>query len=71
MKSELSHETIVVNYGEIGKRARGLGHTMEIIIQFISADTNELLCSCTGEGQGETDADDIRQAINSVVEFVS
>ncbi len=39
--------------------------------QFISADTNELLCSCTGEGQGETDADDIRQAINSVVEFVS
>ena len=40
-------------------------------VQFISADTNELLCSCTGEGQGETDADDIRQAINSVVEFVS
>ena len=24
LKSELSHETIVVNYGEIGKRARGL-----------------------------------------------
>ena len=45
LKSELSHETIVVNYGEIGKRARGLGHTMEIIIQFISADTNELLFS--------------------------
>ena len=41
------------------------------VLQFISADTNELLCSCTGEGQGETDADDIRQAINSVVEFVS
>ena len=67
LKSELSHETIVVNYGEIGKRARGLGHTMEIIIQFISADTNELLCSCTGEGQGETDADDIRQAINNAL----
>ena len=51
LKSELSHETIVVNYG----------------VQFISADTNELLCSCTGEGQGETDADDIRQAINNAL----
>ena len=36
-------------------------------VQFISADTNELLCSCTGEGQGETDADDIRQAINNAL----
>ena len=37
------------------------------VFQFISADTNELLCSCTGEGQGETDADDIRQAINNAL----
>ena len=32
-------------------------------IQFISAAANELVSSCTAEGQGETEADDIRQAI--------
>ena len=42
-------------------------HEVWDILQFISADTNELLCSCTGEGQGETDADDIRQAINNAL----
>ena len=54
---------MIVNYGECGKRYRGLGYTIEIIIQFISAETNEMICSCMAEGQGETEADDIRQAI--------
>ena len=42
---------------------RGLGYTIEVTIQFSSAKTNEMICSCTAEGQGETEADDIRQAI--------
>lgn len=36
---------------------------MEVTIQFISAQTNSLVCSCSAEGQGETEADDIRMAI--------
>ncbi len=63
LKSDLSHSTLIVNYGESGRRNRGLGYTIEVTIQFISAKTNEMVCSCTAEGQGETEADDIRQAI--------
>lgn len=64
LKSELTDETLVVNYGESGKRNTGLGgYTIEVTIQFISAKTSSLVCSCTAEGQGSTEADDIRQAI--------
>jgi hypothetical protein len=63
-KSELMDETLVVNYGESGRRNTGLGgYTIEEIIQLISAKSSSLICSCTAEGQGETEADDIRQAI--------
>lgn len=63
LKSDLNDNTLIVNYGESGRRNRGLGYTIEVTIQFISAETHELICSCTAEGQGETEADDIRQAI--------
>lgn len=63
LKTELRDETLIVNYGESGRRNRGLGYTIEVTIQFISAESNTLVCSCTAEGQGETEADDIRQAI--------
>ena len=64
IKPDLSEETLIVNYGESGRRNTGLGgYTIEVTIQFISAKTNSLVCSCTAEGQGSTEADDIRQAI--------
>lgn len=63
LKSELTNKTLIVNYGESGRRNRGLGYTIEVTIQFVSADTHELVCSCTAEGQGVTEADDIRIAI--------
>ncbi len=63
LNPELLDKTLIVNYGESGSRTRGLGTTMEVTIQFISAKTNSLVCSCTAEGQGATEADDIRQAI--------
>ena len=63
LKSELNNKTLIVNYGESGRRNKGLGYTIEVTIQFISAETHELVCTCTAEGQGETEADDIRQAI--------
>lgn len=67
LKPELIEETLIVNYGESGRRnvAGGLGgYTIEVTIQFISAKTNKLICSCTAEGQGSTEVDDIRIAIN-------
>ena len=66
LKDELTDQTLIVNYGESGKRniAGGLfGYTIEVTIQLISAKSHTLICSCTAEGQGETEADDIRKAI--------
>ena len=58
---------MIINYGESGRRNRGLGYTIEVTIQFVSAKSNELICSCTAEGQGETETDDIRQAITRCI----
>jgi len=64
LKPELTDEALIVNYGESGRRSIGLGgYTIEVTIQFISAKSHKLICSCTAEGLGETEADDIRQAI--------
>lgn len=66
LKPELADETLIVNYGESGRRniAGGLGgYTIEVTINFISAKTYKEVCSCTAEGIGSTEADDIRKAI--------
>ncbi|AFL83157.1 hypothetical protein Belba_0499 [Belliella baltica DSM 15883] len=64
LKPELSNETLIINYGESGKRKTGLGgYALEVTIQFVSSKANSLVCSCTAEGQGSTEADDIREAI--------
>jgi hypothetical protein len=66
IRPEIIDKTLIVRYGESGRRdvAGGLGgYTLEVTIIFISAKTNETIYSCTAEGQGETEADDIRQAI--------
>ena len=60
LNPELAKETLIVN--------RGLGYTIEVTIQFISAYTHEMFCSCTAEGQGSTEADDIRQAIKRALD---
>lgn len=64
LKPELTDQTLIVNYGESGRRSTGLGgYTIEVTIQFVSAKSHTPICSCTAEGQGETEADDIRKAI--------
>jgi hypothetical protein len=64
LKPELTNETLVINYGESGRRSVGLGgYTIEVTIQMISAKNNSLICSCSAEGIGSTEADDIRVAI--------
>lgn len=63
LNPDLMDETMVVNYGESGRRDVARGYTIEVTIQVVSAQTSELVCSCTGEGFGETEVDDIRIAI--------
>src|SRR5690606_3273534 len=63
-KEDLQDDTFIVNYGESGTRKTGFGgYAIEVNIQFISARSTSIVCSCTAEGQGSTEADDIRQAI--------
>lgn len=71
IKPELNQETLIVNYGESGRRSTGLGsYTIEVTIQFVSANTSSLVCSCTAEGQGSTEADDIRVAITRCLDVL-
>lgn len=66
IKPELASQTLIINYGETGRRnicGGLLGYTIEITLQFLSADTHEVVCTSTAEGMGETEADDIRIAI--------
>lgn len=68
LKSELAEETLIINYGESGKRYTGLGaYTIEVTIQFVSPQTNSIICSCTAEGYGSTESDGIRKAITRCI----
>lgn len=61
---KLLDKTLIVNYGESGRRDKLFGYTIEVTIQFLSAKTYSVVCICTAEGMGSTEADDIRIAIN-------
>lgn len=63
IKKELAEQTMVINYGETDRRPCGFGYSIEVTIQIISAQTSEVICVLTGDGMGETEADDIRIAI--------
>ncbi len=64
----LLEKTLIVNYGESGRRNLNLGYSIEVTIQFLQAKTHAVVCICTAEGQGSTEADDIRIAINRALE---
>ena len=64
IKNDLADKTMIINYGETGRRDAGLGYTIEITMQILSAKTSEVICVVTGEGMGDTEADDIRIAIS-------
>ena len=56
----------LVKYGQGDRRnvLGGLGgYTLGVSIQMLDSKTHEPLFICTAEGQGETEADDIRKAI--------
>lgn len=66
VRDEFIQSTLIVKYGESGKRHvwLGMGYTIEVTISFYSADDYDTIYSCTAEGIGDTEADDIRKAIN-------
>lgn len=64
ISDDIREKTFLVTYGETGKRDVGLaGSITEVTIQMISAKTLEPICVCTGEGYGNTKADDVEIAI--------
>lgn len=67
---ELKDQTLVINYGQSGSRKVFWGSVTEITIQFLLASTMQPICICSGEGFGETEADDIKQAINSCLDAI-
>lgn len=69
-ENELINNTLIVNYGESGRREVLFGNTTEITIQFITAKSNEIVCVTTAEGIGDTESDDIKQAINRALDAV-
>ena len=70
LDDELKDRTIIINYGETGRRNVFWGYTIEITLQILSADTHEVLCTTTAEGMGSTEADDIRIAITRAMEAI-
>lgn len=60
---ENARETMIVNFGETGRHSQSIGYSIEVTIQFVSAATQRMICTCTADGIGETEADDIRNAI--------
>jgi len=64
IQPEFIDNTFIVNYGESGRRNVAFGYTIEVTIIFISAKSHDIIASCTAEGIGSTEADDIRIAIN-------
>ena len=66
-------ETLVLSYGETGKRSVGflwLSDATGIIIQFRDAKTNELVASAEAEDSGSTEADNIRYAIREALDAI-
>ena len=71
IKPELASQTLIINYGETGRRniwGGLLGYAIEVTLQFLSAETHEVVCTSTAEGMGATEADDIRIAITRALD---
>ena len=65
---ENADKTMIISYGETGRRNVNLGYSIEVTMQFINAKTQLPIVVCAAEGQGSTEADDIRIAITRALE---
>lgn len=71
LKPQMMEKTLIISYGETGTRSVGLfAYTTEITIQMTSGKTHSVVCTATAEGLGDTEADDVRQAISRALDAV-
>lgn len=68
VQDEIKDKTMIVNYGESGRRIILWGYTTEITLQFIKAADNKIICTSSAEGFGSTEADDIKIAISRALD---
>ncbi len=66
LSPDLKGKTLVISYGESAPYNNSFAR--QVTLQFLRADTNELVATCTAEGNGRTHVDDIREAINTCFE---
>ena len=65
-------ETFIVNYGEGNRRHHPDFYSMsvqQLILQFVSADSNEVICTITGEGSGDNAAEEIRNGLKRSLDY--
>ncbi len=55
-------QTIMIAYGESGRKNYFLTYSIEVTLQLLDATTYELICISTAEGMGATETDDVRKA---------
>ena len=64
-------QTLVVSFGESGRKGYGFGsYSIEVTIQLLDATTYELICTASAEGMGDTEADDVRMATQKCLEAI-
>lgn len=60
---ENATNTMIISYGETGRRMFDLGYATEVTIQITDASTQTLIAVTTAEGKGASEADNVRVAI--------
>ncbi len=60
---DIKDRTLIVKYGQSGRREVFSGYTLEVTMKMLDAKTKKSIFMCTAEGYGSTEVDDIRQAI--------
>ena len=63
-------QTIIVNYGETKSEYDGFYYYEGVIIQIISAKTNDIICVGVSEERGDKEAKALLKAINKCVEEI-
>lgn len=69
---ENASSTMIISYGETGRRMFDLEYSTEVTIQITDASTQTLIAVTTAEGKGQTEADNVRMAIiNALTSLIS
>ena len=68
IKPDIADKTLVINYGETNSGYIGVFRKVGVVIQMVSAETNELVCVCSGEGKGRTEDRAKKNAIDGCMD---